>query len=471
MDTDNPKASASVLMRVHPWLTRFESLAFALSLLVATPLLAQVASAPDAAQRLAALAQAGALSRAFNYDEAKVRPFTLPDPLVTRAGRRVTTAELWWQERRPEILQLFTDEVYGRAPAPPRPVTWKVTAVDRSAFGGKATRKLVTVHLLGRDDGPTLELLIYLPNARPAPAPAFVALNYGNHTLSADPGVPVSPHWQRDQSHLLEAQRAQPGPDGQPQRGTWARRWPIERILERGYALVTFYAGDLDPDINDGFLHGIQRAFYAAGQTQPAANEWGFLSAWAWGYSRALDYLVQDRDLDAQRIAVTGHSRFGKTALWAGALDPRFALVVSSCSGLGGAKLARRNFGESVQWANFAQPDRFARNFQKYGGREDTLPVDQHLLLALIAPRPLLIVSASEDNWADPKGEFLSAKHASPVYRLLGTDGLSATEMPAAETFIPSTLGYYRHTGIHDVTPADWERYLDFADRHLPRSK
>lgn len=233
---------------------------------------------------------------------------------------------------------------------------------------------------------------------------------------------------------------------------------------------MTFYAGDLDPDINDGFRHGIQRWFYREGQTQPAANEWGFLAAWAWGYSRALDYIVQDDELDARRIAVTGHSRFGKAALWAGALDSRIALVVESCSGLGGAKLARRNFGETVKWANLAEPDRFARNFQKYGDHEDTLPVDQHMLLALIAPRPLLVVSASEDKWADPKGEFLAAQHATPVYRLLGANGLPAgEEMPPADTFLTSTLGYYRHTGAHDVTREDWERYLDFADQHLSR--
>ena len=233
---------------------------------------------------------------------------------------------------------------------------------------------------------------------------------------------------------------------------------------------MTFYAGDLDPDINDGFRHGIQRWFYREGQTQPAANEWGFLAAWAWGYSRALDYIVQDDELDARRIAVTGHSRFGKAALWAGALDSRIALVVESCSGLGGAKLARRNFGETVKWANLAEPDRFARNFQKYGDREDTLPVDQHMLLALIAPRPLLVVSASEDKWADPKGEFLAAQHATPVYRLLGANGLPAgEEMPPADTFLATTLGYYRHTGAHDVTREDWERYLDFADQHLSR--
>jgi hypothetical protein len=394
----------------------------------------------------------------------------LPDPLLTQAGRRVATAGMWWRERRPEILQLFSDEVYGRAPAPPRPITWKVTAVDRQAFGGLATRKRVTVYLLGRDDGPTMDLLVYIPKARAAAAPAFVALNYGNHTVGLDPAVPISAHWLRDQSHLPEARRAKPGPDGQPRRGTWARRWPIERILERGYALVTFYAGDLDPDINDGFRHGIQRWFYQEGQTQPAANEWGFLAAWAWGYSRALDYIVQDDELDARRIAVTGHSRFGKAALWAGALDSRIALVVESCSGLGGAKLARRNFGETVKWANLAEPDRFARNFQKYGDHEDTLPVDQHMLLALIAPRPLLVVSASEDKWADPKGEFLAAQHATPVYRLLGANGLPAgEEMPPADTFLTSTLGYYRHTGAHDVTREDWERYLDFADQHLSR--
>jgi hypothetical protein len=399
-----------------------------------------------------------------NYDEAKVPRYTLPDPLVTASGERVRNAQDWNARRRPEILRLFEAHVYGRSPARPGKVEFEVVSEDRKALGGKAVRKQVTVWPVDRK-GPQMNLLLYLPADAKGPTPVFLGLNFpGNHTVNADPGIRLNEVWQREKS----------APGGlvkrvaeDAARGSGAEAWQVEKILARGYGLATIHYGDIDPDFHDGFQNGIHPLFYKPGQTKPAADEWGSIGAWAWGLSRALDYLETERAVDARRVAVMGHSRLGKTALWAGAQDTRFALVISNNSGEGGASISRRMFGENVKNLNTSFPHWFCANYSQYNDRVDELPVDQHMLLALVAPRPVYVASASEDRWADPKGEFLAAVHAGPVYELLGKRGLGTGEMPGLHKPIMNTVGYHYREGRHAVTAYDWERWLDFADMHL----
>ncbi len=400
----------------------------------------------------------------FNYDESKVHEYTLPDALVMADGRQVTSPQMWVAERRPEILKLFETEMYGRSPGPPKDMAFEVTSEDKTALDGMATRREVSVYFTDkRKDGPRMDILIYLPNDVQAPVPLFIGLNFeGNHTVHADPGITISRYALRDGKNPAAAEKS---------RGRHAMWWAINMILARGYALATIHCADLDPDFDDGFKNGVQPLFYEPGQTAPRADQWGTIGAWAWGLSRSLDYFATDHDIDAQHVAVMGHSRLGKTALWAGARDQRFALVISNNSGRGGAALSRRDFGEPVKRIIKAFPHWFCDNFNKYGDHPEALPVDQHMLIALVAPRPVYVACAEEDLWSDPRGEFLAAWHASDVYRLLGAEGLPSGTMPAVDQPVMNTIGFHIRRGKHDVTDYDWQRYLDFADKHFrPKS-
>jgi hypothetical protein len=407
-----------------------------------------------------------------NYDETRVPAYLLPDPLLTCGGRAVKGFLDWQQERRPEILGLFKDHVYGQTPSVAAKVKVVSTASHRSVFSGLAVRKEVRLQFSTGTGSRSMDLLIYLPAGSRGPAPVFLALNFwGNHSIHPDPEITLSSRWMpSDASYGIVDHRATP-----ESRGRLAHRWPLERILSRGYGLATAYCGDLAPDHENLFRQGAHSLFASAEAHQasaargaaPAAAEWGAIGAWAWGLSRAMDYFEEDELIDHNRVAVLGHSRLGKAALWAAAQDERFAMVVSNNSGCGGAALSRRLFGETVEAINDRFPHWFCGRFKSYGTNPASLPLDQHMLLALIAPRPLYVASAEEDLWADPRGEFLAARAAHPVYVLLGTEGLTTDAMPPAEVPVMSTLGYHIRPGGHDLTGYDWRQFLAFADRYL----
>lgn len=416
---------------------------------------------------LVAVAVNGQTRAKTNTDESKVPPYTLPDPLVCADGTPVTSAAMWETKRRPELLRLFEDYVYGRVPGRPAAMTFEVTSVDANALDGLATRKQITIWFTGRQDGPSMNLLLYLPNGAKGRVPAFLGLNFGgNHAIHPDPGIRLSDRWVAARyGPCVGDNRAT-----EACRGLFASRWPVETILGRGYALATAYYGDLEPDFEEGWKLGVRGAFSPDGaNTQFKPDEWGAISAWSWGLSRALDYLETDRAVDAKRVAVVGHSRLGKTALWTGARDRRFAIAISNNSGEGGASLARRFFGETTDDLNRRFPHWFCGNFKQYSNNESALPVDQHQLVALVAPRPVYVASAEDDTWADPRGEFLAALNAEPVYRLFARAGLGVADLPPLHQSIGRFIGYHIRSGKHGLTAVDWEHYLNFADRHFKR--
>jgi hypothetical protein len=385
-----------------------------------------------------------------NHDEAQVGSYSLPDVLTLSNGKKVTTADEWRNRRRPEILKLLESNMYGPTPRTKVPVTYSAATVDNKALGGKAVRKQVTISFPQQPNGPKINILMYLPANAKGRVPVFVGLNFGgNHTVHTDPGIVLPNVWLKEKQ-----QRAQ-----EDSRGRGAQQWQIERNLDRGYGIVTAYYGDIEPDFNGGMPYGIRALM-------PGTETWGAVGAWAWGLSRIADYLATDKDVNVDRMAVMGHSRLGKAALWAGAQDERFSIVISNNSGEGGAALSKRHFGEDVWRLNNNFPHWFGKAYRQYANREPEMPWDQHWLLASIAPRPLYVASAAEDLHSDPKGEFLAAFHAGPVYGLFGKKGLGTDEMPGHHQPIMNDVGYHIRTGKHDVTAYDWDRYCDFADKH-----
>ncbi len=376
-----------------------------------------------------------------NYDESRVGAYTLPDPLVLAAGRPVSAVAQWFQQRRPQILRAYETDIYGRAPANAPKVTFRVVETDPYALDGAAVRQVVVGQIGDRPDGPKLTLTIYRPAKTDRPVPVLLQMLF-----LGDPPPPPSPRFPHPIHEL----------------------GPIGEILTHGYGYADFRYTDIQPDRADTYSSGVIGLALPPGMAKPAPDEWGAISAWAWGASRVLDYLSTDPKIDARHIALIGHSRLGKTALWAGAQDPRFAIVFSSCSGEMGAALARRDYGETVDdmAANF--PWQFAGNFQKYPGHWAEMPVDAHMLIALNAPHPVFITGGTGDQWADPRGEFLAEVAAGPVYRLLGRKGLGTTEFPPVDmALINGDLGFRYHQGGHTITPGDWQAFLEFTDKYF----
>ena len=423
-----------------------------------------------------ALGLRAAAQNNYNFDESKVGPYSLPDPLTMIDGKKVRDASTWTDWRRPEILHLFETYQFGRTPPPPYAVHFETLSREAGALNGAAIRKQIVIHFSSDPAGPKATLLLYIPTAHKAPAPVFLGLNFdGNHAVAADPGIRLGEIWTRVRAATPSgptqhgAVRYNKQTAAETARGGDAQEWQVDKILAHGFALATMYYGDIEPDFNGGMKYGVRPLFFRSGQTEPASDDWGAIGAWAWGLSRAADYLATDPDIDARRIVLMGHSRLGKTALWAGAQDPRFAIVISNESGEGGASLSRRSYGEDIRHLNNSFPHWFCANYHRYTDHEAELPVDSHMLLALMAPRPLYVASAEEDRDSDPRGEFLAAVAASPVWSLFGLKGIGTDQMPAVHQPVGDVVAYHIRAGKHDVTEYDWDRYLAFAAGHFAR--
>ncbi|WP_266363349.1 glucuronyl esterase domain-containing protein [Tellurirhabdus rosea] len=403
---------------------------------------------------LSVLAQSGFVP---NYDEAKMPAYTLPDVLKTQKGKSVATAGEWERTQRPFLLNQFAEHVYGRTPAQKVAVRYEVKGVDNNALNGQAIRKQIAVHWPEYPDLKPLDILLYIPKGASGPVPVFVGMNFcGNHCVTTEADIPLTERWLSNVKDKVVNNRAT-----EAARGFQVRRWPLTAILKEGYAVATAYYGDIEPDHPEGWREGIRAKLNPPTTNRP--DNWGAVGAWAWGYSRMLDYLETDAAVDARRAIAIGHSRIGKAAIWAGAQDPRFAAVISNESGEGGAALARRIYGETIGRINTAFPHWFAPQYKTYNDDPARLPVDQHQLLALIAPRPLYVASAEQDQWADPKGEFLSARQTDAVYALYGKPGVGTDQMPGVNQPVGQYVRYHVRTGVHDVTDFDWQQYVKFG--------
>jgi hypothetical protein len=385
--------------------------------------------------------------------------------LTMRDGTPVRTAAQWKAKRRPEILALYEDHVHGHSPPAPKDVTFTVVEQDAKALGGSAHRKQIEVRFSKKPDAPVMHLLLYTPAAAKRPVPVFLVLHFnGNWAIVDDPGVQLYEIWDRKTK-----QKARPPAD--VKRGS-SKEWDVPLLLARGYGVAAIHYGEIEPDFEGGAGQpfGVRALFAKPDQPQRAPDEWGAIGAWAWGMSRGLDYLLTDRQVDGKNVIAVGQSRLGKTVLWAGAQDQRFAMVVSSCSGEGGAALSRRDYGENLDNMTSRYLYQFSENFKRYNKNWNDLPVDAHMLIALMAPRPLLLNTGSEDKWSDPRGEFLAAQAASPAWALFGKQGVANDPQPALDTPLLRDLAFHEHTGRHAILATDWKVFLDFADSYLPRA-
>jgi len=395
----------------------------------------------------------------INYTEADVPRYTLPDPLVLLNGKKVADTKTWIEQRRPEILRLFENNQFGRALGNPKDVSFTVFDKGTPVFEGKALRRQVAMSF---GKGPVADLLIYLPAKGGKPAPLLLNIGFmPNCQMVSDPGVREGKVWNMEKQRVAAGHES-PFP-----------KIDVLQFIERGYGFATVYYGDIEPDFKEGLPHGIRSQYLKPGQTAPAPDEWGAIAAWAWGLSRAMDYFETDPGIDAKRVVVTGVSRLGKTALWTAAGDPRFAMAIPSCSGQGGAALSRRSYGETIKLITLPQRYgyQFCGHYAKWGDEPDSAPMDAHLLIALMAPRPVLLQTGDTDKWSDPMGEFKAAVAAEPVYELFGKKGLGTDRISESGQPILHDIGFYMHKGGHGMQAADgtsdWDVYLDFMDLHL----
>ena len=363
---------------------------------------------------------------AGQYDELKVPPYTLPDPLVMLNGQRVVDTGVWKTKRRPEILRMFEENVYGNAPVNrPEGMHWETTAEDRNALNGSAVEKKVMLYFSKENSWPKLEIDIILPNLG-KPVPVLMA-------------------------------------------STWVP--DAKLVVNKGFGLVTFDAREIEPDDKDSaYTKGIRKFFDPPGRKVPALDEWGTIAAWSWTMRRVMDYIETNTAIDSRKVCLLGFSRFGKAAMWAGAQDDRFAIIFSCESGCGGATIVRRGIGETVKLINNQFPHWFNGNFKSFNERVSELPVDWHMLIALMAPRPVYVSTAEEDLWGDPRGTFLAAKAAEPVYELFGERGLRVTQMPPIETSVGDFIGYHMRKGKHGLIDDDTEKFIEFAKKHLSKT-
>lgn len=393
-----------------------------------------------------------------NYDESKAGSYSLPDVLIFPDGKEVNSTRQWNKKRRPQVVSLFEEFQFGKAPEAPDKLAFNVFDEGTLALDGKAIRKQITVYLTNDTSDHKMDILIYIPADAKKPVPLFFNLSFSpNATVADDPGIKADKMWGRAGERIPV------------DRGRSFGRLDINRFLSQGIGFATVYYGDIEPDFPEGIKYGIRGHYLKDGQDYPAPNEWGAISAWAWGLSRAMDYFEKDAQIDDEKVAVFGISRLGKTVLWAGALDLRFGMVIASCSGEGGAAISRRLYGETIN--HMTHPTRFfyqfAGNWRNFKDDPSTSPVDAHMLVSLIAPRPLLLQTGDTDKWSDPKGEFLAAVAAEPVYNLFGKKGLETEEMPEAGVPVLNDLGYFMHSGGHGALPGDYDIFIQFMKKHF----
>lgn len=374
---------------------------------------------------------------AQNYDEGKVGNYDLPKILITTAGETVSSVKKWEEIRKPELLTLFEENIYGQMPKTFDNIQFKTEKTDRQAMGGKAILKEVSIKVSNRGESVTLNLVMFVPAIRKAPVGAFLLIN------------------NRSKKNTSAS------------RDTISGFWPAEQVIDAGYAIASFHYSDAAPDNKDTYQNGVLRLYPEQLKRDDGMKAIG---AWAWAASRVMDYLQTDKDIDAQKICIVGHSRGGKASLWAAAEDKRFAICFSNCSGNSGAALSKRNFGETIAKINETFPHWFNNNYKKYDHNEQLLPVDQHMLIGLIAPRPVYVTNASRDLWADPTGTFLAMKEAEPVYKLYEKNSHLPGQPPALDRPLQTPpLGYHNRTGDHDMTFYDWTQFVKFADNYFKK--